>query len=67
LRILLRLKAGLDAVDHDAKHILSKYGAEAPAFCEAALAHASDPLARLKLRLLLRAVRTDTTRAGASA
>ena len=67
MRILLRLKAGLDAVDHDAEHILAKYGQDAPAFCETALANTLDPFARLKLRLVLRAVRARSMRAASIA
>jgi hypothetical protein len=60
-----RLRAGLRTIDADARHMRAKYGPEAIGMCDYAIAGATAPEVRMKLKLVKAALWADWFRRGA--
>ena len=57
-----RLRAGLRNIDADARHMRAKYGSDAVGMCDYAIAGATEPGMRMKLKLVKVALWADSFR-----
>ena len=57
-----RLRAGLRNIDADARHMRAKYGSDAIGMCDYAIAGATEPGMRMKLKLVKVALWSDAFR-----